>query len=308
MPCNPHPHVHVLVRGRTDTGEDLVIARDYISTGLRGRASERATLELGPRSALEIRSGLEREIQADRWTSLDRTLRRDAVDGVVDLRPRFGEPQDQIAPLRIGRVRHLERLGLAEPVETGRWRLADDAEQRLRQLQRRGDIIARLHDALGTEAATRGTLGLVPDGASDGRSILGRLAANGLDDELTGSAFVVIDGVDGRTHHVALADLDAASNAPVGGIVEARWTQPKHGSSRLVVSVRSDFDLQRQTSASGAKVMPSLPEAQRQAAQAKGGERYDAFVEALGRRLAKGSVFRHEIAEELGAGSDEVGG
>ena len=247
-----HPHVHVLVRGRTDSGEDLVIARDYIGSGLRARASERATLELGPRSDLEIRSGMEREVQADRWTGLDRTLQRDAVDGIVDLRPRFGEPQDETARLRIGRVRHLERLGLADPIETGQWRLADDAEPRLRQMQRRGDIIARLHDALGAEAATRGTVGLVPDGPTEGESILGRLAARGLDDELTGSAFVVIDGVDGRTHHVALADLDAASDAPIGGIVEARWTQPKHGRSRLVVAVRSDFDLEHQTSANGA--------------------------------------------------------
>ena len=92
----------------------------------------------------------------------------------------------------------------------------------------------------------------MPDGATDGGSILGRLAARGLDDELTGSAFVVIDGVDGRTHHVALADLDAASDAPIGGVVEARWTQPKHGNSRLVVAVRSDFDIERQTNADGA--------------------------------------------------------
>ena len=247
-----HPHIHVLLRGRTDTGEDLVIARDYIGNGLRGRASERATLELGPRSDLEIRSGLEREVQADRWTGLDRGLQRDAVDGVVDLRPRFGEPEDETALLRIGRVRHLERLGLADPIETGNWRLSDDAEQRLRQLQRRGDIIARLHDALGAEAAKRGMAGLVPDGSTEGGSVLGRLAARGLDDELTGSAFVVIDGVDGRTHHVALADLDATSDAPIGGIVEARWTQPARGTSRLVVSVRSDFDLQHQTNANGA--------------------------------------------------------
>ena len=247
-----HPHVHVLVRGRNDSGEDLVIARDYIGSGLRARASERATLELGPRSALEITSGLAREVQADRWTGLDRTLRSDAIDGVVDLRPRFGEPQDETASLRIGRVRHLERLGLADPIETGKWRLADDAEPRLRQLQRRGDIIARLHDALGAEAATRGTAGLVPDGATKDETILGRLAARGLDDELTGSAFVVIDGVDGRTHHVALTDLDAASDAPIGGIVEARWTQPNRGTPRLVVSVRSDFSLQHQTTANGA--------------------------------------------------------
>lgn len=43
-------------------------------------------------------------------------------------------------------------------------------------------------------------------------------------------------------------------------------------------------------------VMPSLPEPHQEAARAKGGERYDAFVEALGRRLAKGSVFKREIA------------
>ena len=49
-------------------------------------------------------------------------------------------------------------------------------------------------------------------------------------------------------------------------------------------------------------VMPSPPEAHQEAARAKGGERYDAFVEALGRRLAKGSVFRKEIAEEIAAG------
>ena len=247
-----HPHVHVLVRGRTDSGEDLVIARDYIGTGLRARASERATLELGPRNELEIRSGLERDVLADRWTGLDQKLQFDTVEGIVDLRPRFGTRQNEATSLQIGRVRHLERLGLAAPIDTGRWRLADDVEPRLRQLQRRGDIIARLHDALGGDAATRGTVGLVPDGATDGVSILGRLAARGLDDELTGSAFVVIDGVDGRTHHVALADLNAASDAPIGGIVEARWTQPKRGTPRLVVSVRSDFDLQRQTNANGA--------------------------------------------------------
>ncbi len=44
-----NPHIHVLVRGRADDGEDLVISRDYISQGFRSRAGERVTLELGPR-------------------------------------------------------------------------------------------------------------------------------------------------------------------------------------------------------------------------------------------------------------------
>ena len=53
-------------------------------------------------------------------------------------------------------------------------------------------------------------------------------------------------------------------------------------------------------------VMPSAQDAHQEAARAKGGERYDAFVEALGRRLARGSVFRKEISEELdGQNKDE---
>ena len=47
------------------------------------------TLELGPRSEQEIRSALEREVEAERWTSLDRALRiaADEGGGVADLRP-----------------------------------------------------------------------------------------------------------------------------------------------------------------------------------------------------------------------------
>ena len=45
---------------------------------------------------------------------------------------------------------------------------------------------------------------------------------------------------------------------------------------------------------------PALPEPVAQAARAKAGERYDAFVTALGRRLAKGPKLRQEISEDIG--------
>jgi type IV secretory pathway VirD2 relaxase len=38
-----NPHIHVLVRGRTDDRQNLVISRDYISRGSRSRAAERIT-------------------------------------------------------------------------------------------------------------------------------------------------------------------------------------------------------------------------------------------------------------------------
>jgi predicted transcriptional regulator len=48
---------------------------------------------------------------------------------------------------------------------------------------------------------------------------------------------------------------------------------------------------------------PALPEPAAQAARAKAGERYEGFITALGRRLAKGPKLRQEISEDVG-GSD----
>lgn len=45
---------------------------------------------------------------------------------------------------------------------------------------------------------------------------------------------------------------------------------------------------------------PPLPEPTQAAARAKAGERYDAFVTALGQRLAKGPKLRQEISEDIG--------
>lgn len=44
---------------------------------------------------------------------------------------------------------------------------------------------------------------------------------------------------------------------------------------------------------------PPLPEPAQAAARAQAGERYDAFVAALGRRLAKGPKVREEISDDV---------
>ncbi|MGG6892280.1 CopG family transcriptional regulator [Rhizobium sp. BR 315] len=49
---------------------------------------------------------------------------------------------------------------------------------------------------------------------------------------------------------------------------------------------------------------PALPEPAAQAARAKAGERYEAFVTALGRRLAQGPKLRQEISEDITDSSD----
>ena len=246
------PHVHVLVRGRADDGADLVIGREYISRGLRTRAEELAATELGPRSEAAIARSLEREVSAERWTGLDRALRAAGDDGggIADLRP-GGAGDPKLRRLMIGRAQTLERLGLAEPVGPAQWTLKPDLEPTLRALGERGDIIKTMHRALSRldRAFDPGALAIHGDGQL---SVLGRLADRGLHDELKGSAYVVIDGVDGRAHHIRFGSLEATGDAQVGAIVEARPFTGSDGRQRLSLATRSDLPLETQITSAGA--------------------------------------------------------
>jgi hypothetical protein len=68
------PHTHIVIRGKDDRGDDLIITKDYMSHGLRMRAREFLTLELGPEIEHDMTLKLAREVNAERFTRLDRAL------------------------------------------------------------------------------------------------------------------------------------------------------------------------------------------------------------------------------------------
>ncbi|TAJ22038.1 MAG: type VI secretion protein, partial [Rugosibacter sp.] len=88
-----NPHTHVVLRGKDGTSKDLIISRDYIAQGMRERAAELATEWLGPRTDLEIQQSLRREVDQERWTSLDRTLQREAQGGLVHINQPTEDPK-----------------------------------------------------------------------------------------------------------------------------------------------------------------------------------------------------------------------
>jgi type IV secretory pathway VirD2 relaxase len=249
-----NPHIHVLVRGRADDGGDLVISRDYISRGFRARAEERVTLELGPRSEQEIQSALKKEVEGERWTGLDRAL-RDIADegaGIADLRPGAPDRDPELRRLMLGRAAKLERLGLAERVAPACFALKPGLEHTLRELEIRSDIIKRMHQAMAAAGHEPDVASFALHGDEPGDPILGRLVARGLHDELKGSAYAVVEGVDGRTHHLSFSDLELTGDAAPGAIVEARAYEDAQGRKRLSLATRSDLALQQQIVAPGA--------------------------------------------------------
>jgi type IV secretory pathway VirD2 relaxase len=248
-----HPHVHLIVRGVREDGENLVISRDYIKEGMRDRARDLITQEIGPRTDHEIRRTLERQIDTERWTNLDRQLARDSYrTGVVDLALRPDRQPDEFDALKVGRLRKLESLGLADQIGPGQWTISENAETTLRQLGERGDIIKRIHRGLTEHGIERGVASYVLAGESLDDPVVGRLVARGLDDELKGTAYAVVDGTDGRTHHIKLPDLDAAGDSAPGSIVELRRFDDAKGQRRVAMAVRSDLTIEQQVTAEGA--------------------------------------------------------
>ena len=306
-----HPHVHLIVRGVRDDGQDLVISRDYIKEGMRDRARDLITQELGPRTDLNIRSALERQIEAERWTQLDRQLVRDAgKPGIIDLAPQPDRQPDEFHTLKVGRLRRLEVLGVAGQVGPGQWFIKPEAETVLRELGERGDIIKRLHRALTERGIERGSANYVLAGESLDTPVIGRLVERGLDDELKGTAYAVVDGVDGRTHHIRLPHLDAAGDSAPGSIVELRTFEDARGERRAALAVRSDLDLQHQVNASGATWLDRQSIAREPIAMADGGfgaevrqamqQRADHLVgEGLAERQGRRVIFTRNLIDTL---------
>lgn len=224
-----NPHMHIVLRGRAANGQDLVIAPDYMAHGMRTRASELATEWLGPRTELDIRQGLLREVEQERLTSLDRTLLRQASADIVDLIQQPNDRQRQ-AVLR-ARLQQLETMELAGRIDANHWRLSPSMQQTLTTMGERCDIMRTMHKALRGEQRE-----LVLETAP-ATSVFGRIAATGLADELNDRGYLVVDGIDGRAHYVRLpvgADLAAL---PVGGIVEVKSAGRERAVDRNIAGI-----------------------------------------------------------------------
>ena len=235
-----NPHTHLIVRGRDDTGKDLIIAGDYIADGFRHRAAELVTEWLGPRTELEIQQTLQREVEQERWTSLDRTLKREmgeaGGDGLVHTE-RLNEPRLQRRRLLlIGRLQRLQRLGLADETRPGTWAVHADAEKTLCALGERGDIIRTMQRAMRGEPRELAVF----EPGDDGRTILGRVAAKGLADELHDRGYLVIDGTDGKAHYVTLNARDELANYPTGAVVEVKGSADVRAADKNIAALASD--------------------------------------------------------------------
>ncbi len=214
-----NPHTHVVLRGKDSGNKDLIIDRDYITQGIRGRAAEVAESWLGLRSEQEIEESLHREIEQERWTGIDRAIQAKLIEGVIDLRRRQGGHDTQVERNHmVGRLQHLQGMGLAEEPSTSVWRVNAQAEPVLRAMGERGDIIRTLQRAFSNGRRDFDIVG--PAGPRT--PIVGRIAAKGLADELNDRRYLIVDGIDGRAHYLVPPARTDEVELRIGAIVEIR--------------------------------------------------------------------------------------
>lgn len=213
------PHIHIVLRGKDEHGDDLVIAPEYIAHGMRARSSELSTAWLGRRSELEIHTSLKQEVQQERWTSLDRMIMSNAVDLEITVRGAQAINQDRFETgLLIGRLARLEQMGLARKIAPLHYQVSSGMESTLRAMGERSDIIRTMQRAMSGAQREFTTF----DHTKQRNRIVGRVAGSGIADELSCHGYLIVDGVDGRAHYVALpADTDV-STMPKNSIVEVR--------------------------------------------------------------------------------------
>jgi len=290
-----HPHSHVIVRGKDDTGKDLIIAQDYITDGIRLRAQELATIELGPETDLELRSKLTAEIAAERFTRIDRAMLAEAGEGALDLRPETGQVRaDFDRTLRIGRLQTLARYALATESEPGVWKLSGQLEPTLRELGERGDIVKAINRALKARGEERALESYSLHGEEAKIRITGRVIDKRLTDELGERLGLVVDGVDGRVHHIALgseAMASAVEEASIGSIVEiaSASNRPRPADHNIA-----------ELAGTSSEYRPSVHRVMAEAGRVRvpGGD-YDAYVESHVRRLE--ALRRAGIVERIDA-------
>jgi type IV secretory pathway VirD2 relaxase len=247
-----HPHTHVVIRGRDDLGRDLVMARDYIGHGVRARAQALVTLELGPETQLERIQKLFDEVGQERLTRLDRQLMVRAKDNILVISATEENDPTQ-RTLRIGRLRTLQRLGLASERQAGVWSLDGNAEAKLRQLGERDDKFKMMQRALKEAGIERSAAAMALFERLPRKvPLVGKVVGVGMVDEITDRTWVIIDAVDGRVHYAELGRLKPEMVPVRGHIVALAGDGLNEKPSSLPrLHLLSATDLDRQTTYEG---------------------------------------------------------
>lgn len=237
------PHIHLLVNGKDQDGQRLLMTRDYISNGIRNRASETINKKLGLRDLDEIIKNLSIELNSDKKISIDEIIKKNIVDEQFCLKRIDPETLQEIpASLYERRLAHIENRGLAKRDGDQSWQIKKDYGESLIAIYRTRTIIDRLSSTLDVDKDSCTTIR--PSDLSD-KTIEGHVLKRGFVDELSSEEYLLIKGRDQKYYYVELERYSEKSAANLGELVRIENTKSFSGPKI------SDHTIEREARANG---------------------------------------------------------
>lgn len=198
-----HPHIHLLIRGKDETGKELRLSPDWLKDRARAIGEEETTKQIGHRTEKDIQLAKERMVDADRWTPIDKQIVVEAEKGKGFVAGYDNARSAHDQHLISARMAHLAKLGLAKRDGLD-WAVRPDIEPALRQIGQLQDRTKMLHEhqAMLTEKHAVAQVHIKPP---VGTVIAGRVVGGGLN-EATDKPYLIIEGHDLRIHMIDQTD------------------------------------------------------------------------------------------------------
>jgi type IV secretory pathway VirD2 relaxase len=221
------PHIHLLINGHDKLKEQLLITRDYISNGIRNRASQIISNKLGLREWDEVVKSLNLEVNKNKKIGLDDIIASHLNNGQLDLKKLTEEDLDDMPKgLLQKRFLYLESQGLAKQGEKGVWRIEENYLESLRQIDRSSALI----DKIGLNLAVdKDSFEVLTANKLSEKPMRGQVIKRGYVDELSEAQYLVVKTAEAKHFYIALEKYSEKSPARVGEIVRIDATKPFSG-------------------------------------------------------------------------------
>lgn len=221
------PHVHLLIKGLDDSGKKLLMTRDYISCGLRVRASQVINKKLGLRDWNDIVNGLKLDANKLKKCGLDDIISKNLREGFLDLTKLKMETLDDLPKgLITQRLAFLESKELASRVGAHGWQIREGFIEELRKLERSASIVEKLSGKIKVNKEDCEMLSLKN---LEDRTIRGHVVERGYINEIDEKEYLLVKSKDKKFIYIELEKYSEKVAAKVGEFVRIDSTKPFSG-------------------------------------------------------------------------------
>ena len=221
------PHVHVLIKGMDGNGNPLLMKRDYISNGLRSRASQVVNKKLGLKSYEEVVDSLNLKVSSTKKCEIDTIIAQHKVEGCLDLAKISSEDLNELPhSLFARRLEFLETKGLAHKTDEHRWRVNDSFREELRNIDRASSIITKLSGSIKID---KQDCEVISAKHATERIIKGHVVERGSVEGHNAKEYLLIKSKEKKFVYVELEKYSEKVPAQVGEFVRIEATKPFTG-------------------------------------------------------------------------------